>query len=292
MNDLTTDLTNVVGGLAPKVDDGIIDTVERYESQVLQGRSVTDLMLPTLPTREERAALSRQASIIFETMKPISYSGASLQRGAQIIAALLGGYTQLAQLDAATKQKMLAAFTAKLSKLPLFAVAEACNEITRGTDLAKKYEVRPGYAPSDAQIYQIAETIASRYSVAKNRIDRILSINKIIPPPLPPEDREKVGKLLVDLSATLRAPSDTERAAAKAKREAASDAINRRWILREYEENGLQPHFDKDGNLITLTLLKMSGYRIIKRTGVSTLLPPNQKADGDDDEQEMRASEV
>lgn len=267
------DVSGSVGGTAPVLDDAVTDIVERYSSQIIEERFGSP-MLEVLPSRDERIALSAESSRLFEGMKPIRYSNAGVERAAKVVAAILGGYPQLASLDANVKQKMIASYVTKLSDLPLFAIAEAQLEIKRGSELARKHEVRPGYPPSDAQVYQIANHLCGRLREAKHAIDRVLSVNRVVPPPPKPEDRAKVKTMLEDLAYKLRAPLDAERAERKAQRQAKADAENNMWIVREYRQNGLEPHYDKDGNLITLAVLLKCGYRIADHEGERLLVPP------------------
>lgn len=287
MNDL---IQGVVGGAAPKINDQVTTLVDMYQSQIIEEKFGSP-MLPELPPTAHKVLLSAESSLIFETLKPVSYSQAGMERCVKLIAAMLGGYPQLASMDAQSKQKMMAAYTAKLSDLPLFAIAEACEAIMKGSDIAKKVEVRPSFAPTDTQVYQIADMICGKYRAAKAQIDRILSINNTIPKPLPPQDRERMAKLMSGLAAQLRAPIDAENSERRQRADSAMRDMNIQWIMREYRHHGLEPRFDKSGNLISLALLLRSGYSITERMGVRVLLSPT-KDRNDDDQEKVSSSKI
>lgn len=265
---MANDLTTAIGGVAPVIPDRAISLAEQLSNEIEHRNGVP--MLPALPSNDEREMLKRAAADMAASLKPISYSQAGKQNAAKVVATFLQGYESIrrqvsgagAAPDAA--QKMVATYLAKMQDFPLFILDAALNEITSGSGLAKAKDCKPGFVPNVSQVYQICDALVAPYQLELAKIKKVLEVRVALPPPLSGEKSAELKARLDELVSEMKAPLEAARLRFKSEQEERSDAERTQWIVREYADAGLEPYFDKQGNLVSLALLKRMGAEIVK----------------------------
>lgn len=178
------------------------------------------------------------------------------QQAALAVSLALQGYSG----RIADAQGTVTAYTSVLQDVPLWSIQQACDEVRRG----RVAGVNPDFPPSAARLHQVAEEKLTPLRQELRKLDIVLD-SKVheVDQQIPAEERAAVLKGLRETVAQLATVADTESAAEAERRKARIRTQQDRAdeaLIREYEREGLVPHFNSDTRRpVSLRLARMLG---------------------------------
>jgi|GEM_PF-6038135 len=271
---MTTDIsvTTKPNALAePSIRKEVRDAMAYFHNKLVDGTESNPHhagVISEVPTGNDRAILVRASQDLNAVLRPIEMASEEKRTARRIIATMFTGYRYLKD----DPEELVAVYVAHCRSLPLFAITCACEEVKTGSERTRRLEINPAFPPSHAQLFQLATECARRAFE-----DRILAA-KALPRPQP-TDHEKgvVARYLADLGQRLGMNvSDEKRKAREAGFEIAAKA-SETAILREYAKAKVEPFRNKNGVLISLSMVRSLGGTIEVRDGKSVIVLPKRE---------------
>lgn len=225
--------------------------------------------LPRLPTDRERKALQTRCLELARAVRPIKMDIGEQESARKRIALLCNGWSanRGAGIDAAG---LVSTYVFDLSDLPLFAILEACDAVTKGRVKlpdARGIErpIDPAYPVSSAQLYAVASKIAEARRRDEAKLRRVLSVRHVLTPEQPPEVRAKIAQGLKDLADSLRMNAVPVDPGLKARVADEAFQANQRNILAEYKAMGMDPIYSEPGVLLSPSAARQNGALMNRR---------------------------
>lgn len=231
-------------------------------------------------TEAERAIAVRRRYALESPLVP-----ATRREIREVIEPMMAGLGMAAMTDDESKV-IVAQYVATLSRLPLFAIAQACGRFSRGEVKAEELGLKKfplGYRPGTDQLYVVADRIAQRYRAELSAARALLNAKVMLAPrKVTPEDRERALAVMKDLAQRLGAKGaleDAERAQRAQRARERQALIARESVAREYRALGLDVPADPPGGVLTSpSMLFKAGWRIEKVEGENVLVRPGHRA--------------
>jgi hypothetical protein len=237
-NELT--LQNTLPGLL--FDKDMADLVGSFQIAEANGEP----MLDRVPNREEKRFLVQRQDQLARVLRPISYADTDKDKAARMLALMFGGFPSLKNADA---EGMVATYMLHLQELPLFALEKACNDINKN----RVKGLDGDWPPTSPRVFEIAEKHLRSVVEEKIRYDKVLTIKKLIPPPVD----EKKAKVMAEKLTGLRDSIDDDGLLEQIKEQ---DGVRRvahsnEIIRRMWKGQGEEP-LQSGGMLISPSLLE------------------------------------
>jgi hypothetical protein len=146
-------------------------------------------------------------------LQPIGNSPSHRQAAGKAIGELLDGYLNAKSND---KHVTMAAYLSTLVDQPLFAILQAVDDFKnrRVFDIGKDGERIPftiDHAPSAPRLLDQVKKCVGPTQEERHKVTRLLAVEKIREPDLPPEERERVGYLMSDLASKMKMQAAADR---------------------------------------------------------------------------------
>lgn len=178
------------------------------------------------------------------------------QQAALAVSLVLQGYSG----RVGDAQGTVSAYIDVLQDMPLWATQQACEDVRRG----RVAGVNPDFPPSAARLHQVADEKLTPLRQELRKLDIVLD-SKVheIEQNIPAEERAAVLKGIRETIAQLNTASGMEDEAETEKRKARIRVQRDRddeALVREYEHEGIVPHFDSHTKRpVSLRLARMLG---------------------------------
>lgn len=249
-----TAVSGAVGGSEPAISSAVRMLIKDLDGQIetVGGKP----MLPQVPSLQIMSAVKEAVAAITRDMAPARERGAvSLARASAELTRLCVGY-----LNKADAEKSAALFTAELAgKFPLWAIAQACDQIREGGSAAVKLAISPAFLPSVPQMVQLCNSIIAPHEQLRQSALRVAKVKIAIPVKESEEVRERMAKKMAGLSSQLHHDRSVERAEHNRVANEVMARVNERSRLAEYAAAGIEPA-DKEGGIpVSLSLLRNLG---------------------------------
>lgn len=247
-SNLTTAPHAMLPGLVDEIHIGrLVDSFQIEES----GR---DICLDRLPTKAERELFQYRNVNLTKQLRPCNLAATEMDGARKHLGMMFAGFPNLRRADT---DELLNAYLWVLQKFPLFAVIEACADVT-GNRVAG---LKPEFPPTSPQMAKFADDHVTRVAAEQLKIDKILRAKQVMRPPDTVGAGERVMVSLKDFHNRMNAgpvfgtltQDDKERITSREKLEA------RQAVLREWAHLGLSPIVGKDGTVISPTLARQMG---------------------------------
>lgn len=242
---MTTDIVPQTGGLlAPNKETEIIvaRALNGAEREPIPHGGA--LLLPTMPTKAERALLQARhkaiASHLLDFDKRIV---------ARAVADVIGCYRNFIKPNE-NPEHVIAKYVKELQGIPTWACVRACNAI-RNLQAPSFSIVHPF---STLQLRDLAESYVARLRDEAETISRILRA-KPLPPPISEEQRERIKRSFGRLAYQLRRKTDQQWRSESAPAMQWLNARHTARILQEYRANSQEPKYAGD-TLLSPALLR------------------------------------
>lgn len=213
-----------------------------------------------IPDHQQNALKARLAECR-RAMMPTS----SISERAKIglaLSRLFQGYAHTGSLGAGAESSV-AAYVAKLSELPAWAVEAAIADIDRG----RVEGMSPDFPPSAARIFQLAEAKTADVRSEQRRIEIVLQARVNEEPSRHPDEVRRVADsmraLANDIAAKNPPESDEE---ARRRKERIQRDIERQdaAMILEYHMHGFEPVMF-NGRPVSIALARATGARLVPR---------------------------
>lgn len=194
--------------------------------------------LPAPIDRETRKAMEEHRRALHARLRGIGEAIADRQAAGKAIGAFLLGYLNARSVDV---QQTLASYVSTMNDQPLFAVLMAIDDFKNG----RVFDIDPkdgsripftiDHAPSAPRLLDQVKKCVGPTQEERHKVTRLLAVEKIRQPDLPPEERERVGYLMSDLASKMKmqAAADRERDVQKIRAEADEARARAARIVQE-----------------------------------------------------------
>lgn len=187
-------------------------------------------ILPVPLTATERRELESYRTGLHAKLRPISMATAEQATARKAIGVMLQSYINARSGDPGGT---LDAYVAYLRDQPVWAILAALDDFRhrRVFDLNAEGDKVPftlDHAPSAARILDQVKKHTNAIEDERGRVVRLLAITRYSPPPVPPEEAERVHKLLRGLADHMSVNVDAARRAEREKIRAEADAARER----------------------------------------------------------------
>ena len=234
--------------LPPEMDEALRDLYAEFSrASQWDGRH---LSLERLPTKPEREVLLARYRALAPAVKPISEATSARQLAGAEVHDMFKAWPAF---KPESKEQSIGAYVVAMSDLPLFAIKEACLDITQG-----KIDKLSTFAPPPAPfIYQLAASKAKRILDQHMVLRRILSTKNIrVEHHTTPEEKERIGKGLQQVADNLRATQQAAETERQQELSAKKIQRDKEMILREYHARGMNPVVVGGLGVLSPSLLK------------------------------------
>ncbi len=221
-----------------------------------------------MPTTVERQTLQRRSAQLTEVLRPIGDGGGRVA-ASEAIAGLLVAYGYGRNDPRA--DETITVYVKHLSEVPLFAIRAACEDVRAGRvhdvdrRTGNRVPLSPDKEPSTIRLRAVAQKHVDRVAAEKYAFDKVLMAKRAVEPPASDAERAAVGARFQELAADLARQTakkeldDAEELAAEVE---ARRARGDRLIEAEYEALGLTPVRNSAGTLVSLSMMKASGWKV------------------------------
>lgn len=132
-----------------------------------------EIIINRYPTSEEREVLTRHRERIDVMLRPTSYQSTDGDKLTSMLSLLFSGYAQLAKMDRSEASTFTAGYVQHLQHLPLFALARACEDISRN----RVPGLNKDHPPAAPRIGHIAEDYVAKAAAERRRCIDVLHAN-------------------------------------------------------------------------------------------------------------------
>lgn len=250
-----TAVAGSTGGAEPQIAPAVRMLIKDLAGQIeyVGGQP----MLPKMPSRQVIGAVVEAIAVMNRDMAPARDRGVVTTARAQAeLTRLCVGY-----LNKADAEQSASLFMAELGgKFPLWAIAQACDQIRDGGSIAVRLEVKPAFLPSVPQMIQLCKSIMSPHDALREAANRVASVKRAVPVVEAPEARERLAKKMEGLAGQLVGDRSAEKAEADQAANERMANVNERIRLSEYAAAGYAPPEVKAGGIpVSLSLLRNLG---------------------------------
>jgi hypothetical protein len=229
--------------------------ISDYAGSIETVRGQERLMKPL--SQQATLAIREASRVITRDLAPAhTRGGATAVRVKAELGRMIAGYSAGAPDQEGTLDLMMA----ELTRMPLWVIAQACDEVRFGGKLARELEIKPAFLPSVPQMVQLCEAIMGPWRALADTSQRLLTVKVASDfEKMTPDDHARMRakmQAFADEVKTVEADRMVKINKAADERMA---SVNERMRLMEYESAGIAPE-DKPGGIpVSLSLLRNLG---------------------------------
>ena len=239
MNEIIKHSTSLPDVTALKVADNFSITEEG-------GR----VLINRFPTPTEYQLLKQRENDLRRALRPITYASEDQRRAAQALAVMFAGYPAMRNVNA---KDNIAAYALHLKDLPLFAILETCEAVTKN----KVKHFATDLPPPANILYADAEARANKLNAELVRYSRILNAKQLEQPVVSESERERINRAIEEWRATSAKAFDPYAEEREQRIERTKQYIadrNTQQILDDYAQRGEEPQ--RAGDLVVSAELR------------------------------------
>jgi hypothetical protein len=212
-------------------DRALADLVAVFRNRLEQDRGET-VIRGGLPSVEQRRTMQARHEDVARALRPVRMNEQDRRKAGAAIASMLSAWIFAGRGD---PKETVAAFSAHLADLPLFAIENACRQVASGYVAG----LSPDFPPSAARLHQLAMEACAALKQEMAQIHEVLTAKAYHEPT--PDERERIGAGFQQLASDLAETDDAQRRAQREEAMKSMEEANRRTFERDCAAAGIDP---------------------------------------------------